>query len=89
MTKADFFLSKSKYLSGLQCPKLLTQTQAIFDQGHKVTELAHAVLPDLKRFAESMDPGVIIPIHTEHPDKYREHFGNKVHCLKDGEMFEL
>src|SRR3989338_9788176 len=59
MTKADFFLSKSKYLSGLQCPKLLwvhysakenipptdTQTQAIFDQGHKVTELAHALFP--------------------------------------------
>jgi len=48
------FLSKSKYLSGLQCHKLLwfyynakdqipafdAQTQAIFDQGHLVGELA-------------------------------------------------
>ncbi len=59
MTKNDFFLSKSKYLAGLQCPKLLwtyynaketvppteAATQAIFDQGHKVTELSHALFP--------------------------------------------
>ncbi len=59
MTKRDFFLSKSKYLAGLQCPKLLwtfynaketvpptdTATQAIFDQGHKVTKLAHELFP--------------------------------------------
>ena len=69
------------------------KTQGFLDR-HKI-ELkemhtsGHAVLPDLKRFAESMNPDMIIPIHTEHPDKYREHFGNKVHCLKDGEMFEL
>ncbi len=49
----------------------------------------HAVLPDLKRFAESLDPEVLIPIHTEYPEKYREHFGNRVRCLKDGECFEL
>ena len=49
----------------------------------------HAVLPDLKRFAQSMDPEIIIPIHTEYPDKYREYFGSRVHCLKDGESLEL
>jgi len=54
------FLSKSKYLIGLQCPKLLwfhynakdelpeidEQTQAIFDQGHEVGELAKKLYPD-------------------------------------------
>ena len=54
------FLSKSKYLSGLQCPKLLwhyynakdeipkpdAETQAIFDQGHEVGELAKKLYPD-------------------------------------------
>lgn len=49
----------------------------------------HAVLPDLKRFAQSIDPEVIIPIHTEYPERYREHFGNKVCCLRDGEAFEV
>jgi hypothetical protein len=48
------YLSKSKFLSGLQCPKLLwhgynakdripppdAQTQAVFDQGHEVGSLA-------------------------------------------------
>jgi hypothetical protein len=54
------FLSKSKYLSGLQCHKLLwyyynakdqipafdAQTQAIFDQGHLVGELAKKLFPN-------------------------------------------
>jgi Domain of unknown function(DUF2779) len=54
------FLSKSKYLSGLQCHKLLwhyynakdeipavdTSTQAIFDQGHIVGEYAKKLFPD-------------------------------------------
>jgi hypothetical protein len=52
-------LSKSKYLAGLQCPKLLwmyyhakdqfpetdPQTQAIFDQGNEVTALARTLFP--------------------------------------------
>lgn len=55
-----YCLSKSKYLQGLQCPKLLwmsyhaedkfppvdSQTQAIFDQGHEVTALARTLFPD-------------------------------------------
>ncbi len=54
------FLSKSKYLSGLQCHKLLwfqynakdqipafdAQTQAIFDQGNLVGELARKLYPN-------------------------------------------
>jgi hypothetical protein len=54
------FLSKSKYLSGLQCHKLLwhyynakdeipevdSATQAIFDQGHIVGEYAKKLFPD-------------------------------------------
>jgi hypothetical protein len=54
------FISKSKYLNGLQCHKLLwfyynakdqipafdAQTQAIFDQGHLVGELAKKLYPN-------------------------------------------
>ncbi len=54
------FISKSKYLVGLQCPKLLwihynaknllpridPQTQAIFDEGHRIGELAKQLFPD-------------------------------------------
>jgi len=54
------YISKSKYLWGLQCPKLLwyaynakelipepdAVTQAIFDQGHEVGALAKKMFPD-------------------------------------------
>lgn len=61
MVKTDSpFISKSKYLIGLQCEKLLwfsynqkdvipepsASTQAIFDQGHEVGELAKRLYPD-------------------------------------------
>ena len=53
------FLSKSKYIAGLQCAKLLwyhynardrippydESTQAVFDQGHRVGELAKSLFP--------------------------------------------
>jgi ribonuclease J len=69
------------------------RTQGFMDRhGIELKEMhtsGHAVLPDLKRFAESMDPEVIIPIHTEYPERYREHFGNKVRCLRDGETLAV
>lgn len=58
MTK-ERWISKSKYLAGLQCPKLLwthynakdlipepdASTQAVFDQGHEVGMLAQSLFP--------------------------------------------
>ena len=55
----NLFLSKTKYLDGLKCPKLLwyeynrkedlpeidAGTQAILDQGNVVGELAHTLFP--------------------------------------------
>ena len=54
------FLSKSKYLNGLQCPRLIwiqihepgkipetdSVTQHVFDQGHLVGELAKKLFPE-------------------------------------------
>jgi len=68
------------------------RTRAFMDRhGIQFKEMhtsGHAILSSLKRFATAMDPGVIIPIHTEYPDDYREHFGSKVRCLHDGEKFD-
>ena len=61
------FISKSKFLSGLQCPKLLwtlynqkdlipppdAAQQAIFDQGHEIGALAKSLYPDGIEFAEN------------------------------------
>ncbi|MEI7752160.1 MAG: MBL fold metallo-hydrolase RNA specificity domain-containing protein, partial [Candidatus Omnitrophota bacterium] len=49
----------------------------------------HAILSDLKRFAESINADAIVPIHTEYPDEYQKHFKNRVHCLRDGETFPV
>ena len=64
----------------------LEENQVDFKEMHTS---GHAILSDLKRFAEAMNSDVIIPIHTEYPGEYSKHFGNKVECLKDGEIFSV
>ena len=68
-TKPSPFLSKSKYLIGLQCPKLLwynynakdqippidPRTQSIFDQGHEVGNLAQSLFPEGIKVEEEID----------------------------------
>ena len=68
------FLSKSKYLVGLQCLKLLwynynakdklpsidAKTQAIFDQGHEVGKLVQTLFPDGISAGEEADFKTVI-----------------------------
>jgi ribonuclease J len=49
----------------------------------------HADVAQLKKFANSINPTTIIPVHTMSPDKFREYFGNKVKMLSDGKPTEL
>jgi hypothetical protein len=63
------YLSKSKYLWGIQCKKLLwnayhtkeripppdAQTQAVFDQGHEVGSLARKLIPDGIEVGQGVD----------------------------------
>ena len=74
------FISKSKYISGLQCHKLLwfyynakdqipafdAQTQAIFDQGHLVGELARKLYPGgIEVAGDAKDFGRILELSKE------------------------
>jgi ribonuclease J len=43
----------------------------------------------LKKVVKKLKPGIIIPIHTFHPDKYAVLFNRKIVQLSDGEVFEV
>lgn len=45
----------------------------------------HAALPDLQRFARELQPKMVVPIHTEHAERFTELFAN-VRLLADGEL---
>lgn len=49
----------------------------------------HATLEKLKEFACKVNARQIVPIHTEHPERFKEHFGNTVVCYRDGQSFEV
>ncbi|MBA7579503.1 hypothetical protein ES708_21374 [subsurface metagenome] len=43
----------------------------------------------LKKGVKKLKPGIIIPIHTFHPDKYGGLFSRKIMQVSDGEVFEV
>jgi len=48
----------------------------------------HAAVDDLRIFAEALKPRYLVPIHTEQPDKYAQHFSN-VTILEDEQAYTL
>lgn len=48
----------------------------------------HADLKTLKKFASSLQPKKLIPIHTEYKEEFEEHF-DRVMVLDDGESFDI
>jgi ribonuclease J len=59
------------------------------DKDRPIHASGHATRATLQEFAARMKAGQIVPIHTEHPEKFREYFGDNVICRKDGEQFEV
>jgi len=47
----------------------------------------HATLEQLQKFAKKVNARQIVPIHTEHPEKFKKHFRNIVISYNDGEYF--
>ena len=48
----------------------------------------HATIEDLKKFAESLKPNMIIPIHTEFKNDFETHFNN-MKVLDDNELLKI
>lgn len=49
----------------------------------------HANIQSLKDFVDKISPKIIIPIHTEYPEKYEELFEKEVKLLTDGEALKV
>ena len=49
----------------------------------------HATVDILKQLARALKPKRIIPIHTEYPEMFKEHFGSAVVCYNDGQGLEV
>lgn len=55
----------------------------------KIHSSGHAYLGDLKKLVKALNPKHIIPNHTFYPEKFKEHFGNKVLLLNDKEIYTV
>lgn len=58
----------------------------------KITPLhtsGHAYIADLQQFVNEMQPKNLVPIHTEHKERFKDNFGAPVIELNDGEVLYL
>jgi ribonuclease J len=49
----------------------------------------HAKKEDLFKIVDTINPKIIIPVHTEHPEEYVKKFGNKVKIVNEGSTFQF
>jgi ribonuclease J len=49
----------------------------------------HATTADLVRLAAAIDPAVVVPIHTEAPDRYAAVLGRRVTLQPDGAWWDI
>jgi ribonuclease J len=76
------------YLEGDSFAKLrnfLDEKRVRFEYLHTS---GHARIDDLKRLADSISPKIVIPIHTNNPDMYRNFISN-TRIMNDGEILSL
>ena len=57
-----------------------------FDKGFHAS--GHASPEDLMKIIEIIDPEIIVPVHTEHPEWFSENYDN-IKILKNGEKMEI
>jgi ribonuclease J len=61
------------------------------EKGVRIEELhtsGHATISELTDLANALNPKMIIPIHTFHPQKFKDHFSN-VRLLDNGEELDI
>ncbi len=49
----------------------------------------HAKKDDLFDIVSEINPKMIVPVHTEHPEEYVEQFGNKVKIVQNGDTIKF
>lgn len=57
---------------------------------HEIHTSGHAFRRDLKRYANAINPKLLVPIHTEKKDEYARYFEpTQVKAVADGETFQV
>ncbi len=49
----------------------------------------HARKEDLFKIVSEIDPEIVIPVHTEHPEEYVKQFGSKVNTVEEGQTISF
>jgi len=55
---------------------------------HDIHTSGHAMVSDLQKLASVVNAKMLVPIHTEHPEGYKDYFAN-VKVMDDGEVFSV
>jgi len=59
----------------------------VFESGYHAS--GHASPEDLRKIIDTIDPDIIIPVHTLNPQWFVDNYGEKVRVMKNGESFDF
>ena len=87
----QYDISKIRYIYSMWSGYLEkpSYTDPLKPQLRYIHTSGHAYVKDLQDFVAKLSPKIIIPIHTEAPEKYKSLYGSTVKVLNDGEIFNL
>lgn len=77
--------SNKEYFGAEDMAAYRQDRQIIFIYAHTS---GHATVEDLQRFAGALKPRMLVPIHTEHGEKFKEYFENVVE-VQDGQIYYI
>lgn len=90
LEEADFVYSQ--WSGYLEEPSMWSMKNFIFEKKmkfHIIHSGGHAFPQTLKKTVNTIQPKLLVPIHTQNPDAYRDYFDCPVRVLSDGERFEF
>lgn len=79
------YLKNKDYFGSVEMSAYQNDPQVNFVYAHTS---GHATVEDLKKFAMALNPKMLVPIHTEHKDKFKEIFNNVIE-LSDGQTLKV
>jgi ribonuclease J len=76
------------YLAADRAVRLRAELKRLGIPIHHCHTSGHASPADLQRFAKALAPGMLVPIHTSEPQRFKEFFGN-VRVMHDNQWCEI
>lgn len=77
------------YMEGAEFRKTIDYFKTRGMEPYPIHVSGHAYMSTIRKLVKKKKPDTIIPVHTLHPEIFKQEFGNKVQIMKNGDTREI